>query len=148
MKLFSTDDLRKAVSGNSRSRRLNEDFAYQLSRELVRARISKGLTQIELATKLKTSQSAVARAEAGTKAPTILFLMRLARVYGTQLMSPRFAFLITPQKLSLKSGSDNATITSPEGIHYDSIVEYVSEINTRGEEEEVRTIKKSVTTTL
>ena len=134
MKFFTPDELEKAVSKSSRSRRLKEDFAYQLSRELVRARISKGLTQKELARLMRTSQSAIARAENGTSAPATSFLTRLAKIYKSYLIPPKFAFLDNQSSHSLKTDSGNASIEA-NGKVYASWVNYIESIDTRGRED-------------
>ena len=143
MKFFSPNALRKSVSKSVRSRRLNENFPYQLSRELVRARISKGLTQKELAGLLKTSQSAIARAESGTTAPATSFLMRLAKVYKSYLIPPKFAFLENGPQLSLATGSVNSAI-EVNGRVFQNLEKYVESIDTRGPEDKQPT-KKLVT---
>ena len=51
---------------------------FQLAYPFIEKRIQLGLTQIELAKRLKTSQSAIARFEAGETNPTVRFLCRLA----------------------------------------------------------------------
>ncbi len=56
---------------------------------LVEARLAAGLTQAELAAKVATTQSAIARLESGTITPTVETLCRLADVLGLR-------FAITP----------------------------------------------------
>lgn len=55
---------------------------YEFRRALIGARIAAGLTQKQLADKLGTTQSAVARLESGTQMPTLDTLYRLAVVLG------------------------------------------------------------------
>lgn len=62
---------------------------YEFRRALIRARLAAGLTQAELAARLATTQSAVARLESGTVTPTVETLCRLADVLGIR-------FEITP----------------------------------------------------
>src|ERR1700680_2397946 len=50
--------------------------------QLVTARLAAGLTQSELATRIGTTQSAIARLEGGTITPTVVTLSRLADVVG------------------------------------------------------------------
>ena len=52
---------------------------------LMDARKRAGLTQAQLAERLRTSQSAVARAESGYRMPRIEFVDRWARATGTQI---------------------------------------------------------------
>jgi len=57
------------------------------------ARIKKGITQAQLAKKMKTKQAAISRAESGSYLPGLSFLERMAKALGTELIAPRFAFL-------------------------------------------------------
>lgn len=52
---------------------------------LVEMRIKEGLTQKDLARKLETSQSYIARLESGKGNPTLNFLVRLGRVLNKRL---------------------------------------------------------------
>ena len=56
-----------------------------LARELIAARTKAKLTQKQLAQKMKTSQSAIARLESGESNPSISLLKRYADATGTQL---------------------------------------------------------------
>ena len=62
---------------------LEEEFA--LASALIAARSRAGLTQEQLAQKMETSQSAIARLESGRAMPSGLTLKRLARATGTRL---------------------------------------------------------------
>jgi transcriptional regulator with XRE-family HTH domain len=62
---------------------------FELARALIEARMAAGLTQAELALRMGTTQSVVARLEAGRVQPTTATLQRLARATGTRL---RIAF--------------------------------------------------------
>jgi len=72
---------------------LEEEFA--LASALVAARSQAGLTQEELAEKMDTSQSAIARMESGRTIPSGRTLKRFAKATGTRL---RIAF--EPAKVS------------------------------------------------
>ena len=63
--------------------RVDED--YSLIEALVRARTAAKLTQVELARRLGTTQSAVARLESGRVSPTFSTLRRYAEATGTRL---------------------------------------------------------------
>ena len=63
--------------------RADEEFA--LIEALVRARTAARLTQEELASRLGTTQSAVARLEGGGVSPSIATLRRYAEATGTRL---------------------------------------------------------------
>ena len=62
---------------------LEEEFA--LASALIAARSQAGLTQDELAEKMDTSQSAIARMESGRTIPSGSTLKRFARATGTRL---------------------------------------------------------------
>lgn len=62
---------------------LEEEFA--LASAIIEARSRAGLTQEELAAKMQTSQSAVARLESGRTIPSGSTLKRFARATGTRL---------------------------------------------------------------
>ena len=61
--------------------RLGPEFA--LAREMIRARKQAGLTQAQLAKRMGTTQSAIARLESG-KLPSIRTLTRFAEATGTR----------------------------------------------------------------
>ncbi len=63
--------------------RLGPEFA--VARAVVEARRSAGFTQAELAERMKTTQSAVARLESGRVPPTTRPLEKVARATGTRL---------------------------------------------------------------
>ncbi|MDE0003760.1 MAG: helix-turn-helix transcriptional regulator [Rhodospirillaceae bacterium] len=58
---------------------------YALIEALVRARAAANLTQAELARRLGTTQSAVARLEGGRVSPSVATLRRYAEATGTRL---------------------------------------------------------------
>lgn len=58
---------------------------YKAISALISARIKKGITQRELAQKIGTKQSAIARFEAGNVNPSLGFLEKLAEVMGYKL---------------------------------------------------------------
>ena len=58
---------------------------YEAISKLISARIEKGITQKELAKKVGTKQSAIARFEAGNVNPSLEFLERVANVMGYKL---------------------------------------------------------------
>jgi transcriptional regulator with XRE-family HTH domain len=62
---------------------LEEEFA--LATLLIEARTRANLTQAELASKMGTSQSTIARLESGKAAPSLSTLRRLAKATGTRL---------------------------------------------------------------
>ena len=68
---------------------LGEEF--ELAKALIQARTRAGLSQTQLARKMKTSQSYVARIEGGKVRPSTDALERFAKATGTRL---RIAFEI------------------------------------------------------
>ncbi|MFM9865681.1 MAG: multiprotein-bridging factor 1 family protein [Micropepsaceae bacterium] len=62
---------------------LEEEFA--LTAEIVKARAKAGLTQQELAKRMKTTQGAIARLESGTALPSTRTLKRFAIATGHNL---------------------------------------------------------------
>lgn len=58
---------------------------YAIIRSLIKKRIQKNMTQSQLANKVGTKQSAIARFESGTTNPTIQFLTTLAHALGATL---------------------------------------------------------------
>jgi ribosome-binding protein aMBF1 (putative translation factor) len=54
-------------------------------RAILDARMKKGMTQAQIAKKMGTTQSSIARVESGKSHPTIPFLQRLADATGTRL---------------------------------------------------------------
>jgi len=54
-------------------------------RAILRARVEKGMTQAQIAKKMGTTQSSIARVEAGKSHPTIPFMQRLADALDMRL---------------------------------------------------------------
>jgi predicted transcriptional regulator len=63
--------------------RLAPEFA--IAAELIRARLRSGLSQIELAERMGTSQSAIARLESGQTLPSTKTLLRFAEATGSKV---------------------------------------------------------------
>ena len=58
---------------------------FEISAELLKARLRAGLSQSELAARMGTSQSTIARLESGRTRPSTQTLERLAAATGTRL---------------------------------------------------------------
>lgn len=58
---------------------------YALISDLIGARLKRGLTQKDLAERIGTKQSAIARLESGNINPSIEFLQKIAQVMGYKL---------------------------------------------------------------
>lgn len=63
--------------------RLRPEF--ELAQTIIAARATQGLTQAELATRMETSQSYIARLESGRVLPSMRTWQRLAAATGTRL---------------------------------------------------------------
>ena len=81
-------ELKKRLMENAEFREeyaLADQEEYALVAALIRARTEAKLTQAELAERLGTTQSAVARLEGGRVSPSIATLRRYAEATGTRL---------------------------------------------------------------
>ncbi len=58
---------------------------YEVARALIKARIEKKMTQVQLARKMKTKQSVISRVENAQTVPTLSFMRRLAEALGGKL---------------------------------------------------------------
>ena len=86
-------------AGDPNSRAAGDDRRPRAAfhQELVEARLAAGLTQAELAAKVTTTQSAIARLEGGTITPTVETLSRLADVLGLRFeIAPRLGLEAHP----------------------------------------------------
>jgi DNA-binding XRE family transcriptional regulator len=70
-KMLADLDVRKDYAA------LGEEFA--LARELIAARVRAGFTQAQLAQRMGTTQSAIARLESGAQLPSVKTLLRFAK---------------------------------------------------------------------
>ena len=59
--------------------------AFEIAAELLRARTRTGLSQAELAARMGTSQSAIARMESGEALPSTKTLLRFAEATGSKV---------------------------------------------------------------
>jgi transcriptional regulator with XRE-family HTH domain len=80
-------DLHKTWSHDSAYRNAHEGLAteFELAHAVIGARSRAGLTQEQLAQRMETSQSAIARLESGRCRPSTRVLERLAHATGTRL---------------------------------------------------------------
>lgn len=67
-----------------------EDLANKIGSDVTELRIINGITQEELAEKLNTKQSSIARLENGSSLPSLRFLYRIAKALNTFLIPPEF----------------------------------------------------------
>lgn len=79
--------LEKKLMKNSAFRKEQEAtrVEFEIARAVIRARIEKGLTQKQLAEKLKTRQSVISRVENMNTIPSVSFLKRLAAALNISL---------------------------------------------------------------
>ena len=68
-------------------RKAHEELApeFSLARAVIQARVTAGLTQEQLAQRMETTQSVIARLESGRTRPSTQTLERLAAATGTRL---------------------------------------------------------------
>ncbi|MCI1301342.1 helix-turn-helix domain-containing protein [Acetobacter sp.] len=80
-------ELKKQLMKNPEFRQEYEkvDVEYTLIEEMIRARVKAHLSQAELAMKIGTTQSAIARLESGRVSPSLTTLRRYAEATGRQL---------------------------------------------------------------
>jgi ribosome-binding protein aMBF1 (putative translation factor) len=72
---------------------------YECRRALIKRRIEAGLSQSQLAERLGTTQSSVARLESGKRLPTIDTLHRLAGILGVEfVITAQDALRVRPRK--------------------------------------------------
>jgi len=80
-------DLHKRWMKNKEYRKTYDDLApeFALARAVIHARATAGLTQEQLAQRMETTQSVIARLESGRSRPSTQTLERLAEATGTRL---------------------------------------------------------------
>jgi ribosome-binding protein aMBF1 (putative translation factor) len=81
------EDLHRKWMKGPRYKKAYEELAteFELARAVIQARANAGLTQEELAKRIKTTQSVVARLESGRTKPSTQTLRRLAAATGTRV---------------------------------------------------------------
>lgn len=81
------EDLEKELLSDPATKREYDKLAprYAVISELIKARIRNKMTQEELAKKIGTKQSAIARLESGNVNPSLEFLQKVAHVMGYNL---------------------------------------------------------------
>lgn len=73
-------------------------YDVQLAANIIGTRMKLGLTQMDLAKKMKTVQPVVARAESGDTPPSHKLLKKIARAFGARLIPANF--ILEEQMLS------------------------------------------------
>ena len=85
--MTKVSDLHRKWLKDKEYRKAHEDLApeFALARAVMTARVIAGLTQGELAQRMNTTQSVIARLESGRTRPSTQTLERLANATGTRL---------------------------------------------------------------
>jgi ribosome-binding protein aMBF1 (putative translation factor) len=81
------DDLKAQLLANPEVRAEYDSLApeFEIAAELLRARVRSGLSQAELAARMRTSQSTIARLESGQTLPSTKTLLRFAEATGSRI---------------------------------------------------------------
>ncbi len=81
------NDLEKELLANPSTKKEFDRLTprYTVISELIAARIKQGMTQQDIAKKIGTKQSAIARLESGNSNPSLKFLQKIADVLGYTL---------------------------------------------------------------
>lgn len=79
---------------------------YEVAQQVVRLRIARGLTQAQVAERVGTTQSSIARLESGSREPSLSFLRRVVKALGGQL-----ELRIVPEKVAEEAAD---YVPSPE----------------------------------
>lgn len=84
MTKIKLSELKKEWIRDSEVRKHYQDLKpeFDLARGFIRARVKANMTQIEVAKKMKTTQSVIARLESGKAVPTMKTIDRFARAVG------------------------------------------------------------------
>lgn len=80
-------DLKAELLADPDVRRAYDEQApeYAIARAIIRARTAAGLSQAQLAERVGTSQSSIAKLESGRTLPTTRTLLRVAKATGTRV---------------------------------------------------------------
>jgi predicted transcriptional regulator len=81
------ETMKRRLLANPEVKREYEALApeFEIAAELTRARLRAGLSQAELAERMGTSQSAIARLENGKSLPSVATLLRFAEATGSRV---------------------------------------------------------------
>jgi len=86
-KLLTWEEHRKELMKDPAVMKAYQEFQPEMAiiRKIIETRISQGMTQRNLAKKMKTKQSAISRVESGNGNPSLNFLRRLAGALDCRL---------------------------------------------------------------
>jgi transcriptional regulator with XRE-family HTH domain len=98
------------------------DLAYEIGKMITDARIAKDhMTQQKLASLVGTKQPSIARLEKGATLPSLSFLEKIAAALDTQLLPPRFEFLVNEgSSLNLTVFFSTYRLVAPWSVMADS----------------------------
>lgn len=87
MKMKKLKNFKQELLKNKEVRQAYDDLGpeFEVIKLLMSQRIEKGMTQGELAKKVGTKQSAIARLESGRYNPSLVFLNKVARGLNTKI---------------------------------------------------------------
>jgi transcriptional regulator with XRE-family HTH domain len=85
--MSTIDELHRKWAKSPKYKRAHEDMEeeFAMARTLIKARVDAGLTQAQVAKRMKTSQAAVARMEGGKVKPSASSLERYAKALDKRL---------------------------------------------------------------
>jgi len=85
--LYSWKEHRKELMRDPEVRKIYRELQpeFAIIERIIQARIEKGISQKQLAERMRTKQSAISRLESGTANPSLKFLKRLAGALNSHL---------------------------------------------------------------
>lgn len=90
---MSLKNIKKEIFKNKEFKKYyydNSNLVFEVSENVINARLKMGLTQEELAKRLNTKQSSISRLERGLDLPSLSFLAKIADVLGMKIKAPEF----------------------------------------------------------
>lgn len=85
------------------------DVRWVIAKNVLEARLIRGMSQKQLAQKIGTEQPAIARIESGNNLPSNLTLDKIAHALGTELIPPTFKSLTKEAKFVHEDSSNAIT---------------------------------------
>jgi transcriptional regulator with XRE-family HTH domain len=83
---MDTDTFHEWLAEQMQSPEFRRAYAkYELAQQIVRLRVTRGLTQAQVAERVGTTQSSIARLESGSREPSLSFLRRVVSALGGRL---------------------------------------------------------------
>ncbi len=78
-------DFKQELLNDSAVKREYDARRHEVAAQVIELRLKQGLSQAQLAQKIGTGQSAIARLESGTYNPSVSFLEKVAQATGARL---------------------------------------------------------------